>query len=161
MNALSSDLVSNSGNSTSTPADPVVADYCQSCGGAILTGERMIFDERDGGWWLCLTCAAPRGLVSAIVLVDTPADGCCERVGWVETTVSEDEARALLAPLCADWNGHAPHAPYYGPATRVWLTRASGDGALSAVGGDLDHELWTVAGADTDGAVSFWQVPTA
>lgn len=91
-----------------------------------------------------------------IVLIDAPDDDACEEAGWVETTVSESEARDLLAPLCCDAEGERPHRPNFGAATRVWLRPR----VRTDVGGGEPAEDWADAVEGEPNAREFWKIPT-
>ncbi|MBF6619063.1 MAG: hypothetical protein ITG02_02390 [Patulibacter sp.] len=83
------------------------------------------------------------------VLLDQAADDMCEESGWVETSVSIDEARDLLARYCHDEDGNEGHRPAGSPR-RVWLAPIQ----------DPDDECATWRDADrfTPGAREFWQL---
>lgn len=82
---------------------------------------------------------------SPLVLVDTPEDGYCDAVGWVEATVSEDEARVLLSEWCVDEDGEDGLVPV-GPAKRVKLSPQPG--------AHPDEERWYEA----DDGIDFWEI---
>lgn len=86
-----------------------------------------------------------------LVLVDDP-DGVCEAKGWVEGTVSEAEARNLLAELATDEDGE-PRRPD-GTASKVWLRRVR-------EGEDFGEEEWLPCEPLDDDAVEFWEIVTS
>lgn len=86
---------------------------------------------------------------TAIVLMDQPEDNYCETLGWVDVTLTEDEARDALEHLCFTEDGEAGYRPT-GPAERVWLKP---DPEVP--------DMWTTATRDESDAVEFWQVVVA
>lgn len=81
--------------------------------------------------------------IAPLVLVDQWDDKCCEQWGWVETTVSEDRAREVLAEFCVTEDGESPARPT-GPATRVWVRP------------DAHGEVWSPC-AEAPDAVEFFK----
>lgn len=86
--------------------------------------------------------------LSPIVLIDQPEDGYCESVGWVEATLSEEEARDFLSEWCVDEDGNDGFVPT-GPAKRVKLSPQPGV--------IPEEERWY---EDEDGQ-EFWEIVVA
>jgi hypothetical protein len=89
----------------------------------------------------------------AIILMDTYEDGYCEETGWVETTVSEDEARDQLAEFCFDEEGETPHRPEGEPAVKVWLQPDPADTTPYE-----DEKCWIKCGSHDPGSLEFWEI---
>lgn len=85
---------------------------------------------------------------AAMVLLDSPNDGVCEFLGWVEAIIGEEAARSLLAPFCCDEDGETGVRPS-GQATRVLL---SPDGPV-----DDESTLWDTYDPPGPDARWFWQ----
>lgn len=85
--------------------------------------------------------------MSPVVLLDQAEEGYCEDRGWVETTVTEDEARDALAEFCSDEDGGTPWCPDCGPATRVWLKPQ-----------DEHAEYWGPCESRDPDGIEFWEV---
>lgn len=86
-----------------------------------------------------------------MVLIDQPDDGYAETQGWVEATVSEDEARDWLKEFCCDEDGEMGFRPT-GPVKRV---------RLASDGREDEYERWTLAEDGDESAVEFWEVIVA
>jgi hypothetical protein len=84
------------------------------------------------------------------LLLDSPDDGYCESTGWVETVVTEDEARNLLAEWCMDENGDMPFRPV-GAIKRVHM-------APEKPGDETAEQMWHKSDEDAPGAMEFWEI---
>lgn len=89
----------------------------------------------------------------ALILMDSYEDGYCEEIGWVETSVTEDEARDALAEFCFDEDGNAPYRPDCGPAVKVWLQPDPADTTPYD-----DEKPWIKCGAHDPGSLEFWEI---
>ena len=85
-----------------------------------------------------------------LVLFDEPDDACCESRGWVETTVTEDQARDILAPHCFDDDYEQPCRPDCGAGKRVWLRPE-----------DEYAERWGPCEPNAYNSLEFWEIPTS
>lgn len=84
-----------------------------------------------------------------VVLLDAAMDDMCEERGWVETTVSVDEARDMLAQYFYDENGGEGHRPT-GSALRVWQAPIEAP--------DNECATWRPSDPHTPGAREFWEL---
>lgn len=86
-------------------------------------------------------------MTKPVLLLDDPDEEVCDELGWVETTVSEDEARDALVEFVFDEDGR-PARPI-GAAKRVRLVPGDGDYAIGA--------LWVPARPDDPNALEFYE----
>lgn len=97
-----------------------------------------------------------------LLLIDQPEDGYMETLGWIEATVSEDEARDRLTEFCCDADGEMGFRPT-GPAERKWLKpqiELGSEEYLTALNEGYSV-MWDAADPQSDGAVEFWEVVAA
>jgi hypothetical protein len=87
------------------------------------------------------------------ILIDQPWDGYAETLGWVEATVTEDQARDALTEFCMTEDGEMGYRPT-GPAKREWLM-------LEEPKPNAEDEMWVEAPANGPGAVEFWAIVVA
>lgn len=87
--------------------------------------------------------------MDAMVLIDQPEDAMCDERGWVETTVSEGQARDLLVPFCFDGEEDSPVRPC-GEARRVWLR-------VTEPGPHADEDRWYACESTDSGAREFYE----